>query len=222
VQFNGYYYPAGVYLGTLYNGATYSSAVRGIDSSVVNLFAVAQADAGTGTNNTGGGVITILPIRVSASNPGYVQFQLAPPAAVQAGAAWRLVCTNCDTNYSTATNYTLAVTSTNAISVQFRPIPGWNLPTNHTVTVQAGHIVTPIPIALYTDMPASLSYKTAEGLRLFGASALAYRIDYKTNLDPRTAWVPLATVTNALTTNTLLINGTLPTSGRRFFRAVKQ
>jgi hypothetical protein len=191
--------------------------VRAIDSSVVNLIAVAQADAGTGTNNTGGGVITIIPSQVNASNPGYVQFQLAPPAAVRAGAAWRLVCTDCDTNYSTATSYTLAVASTNAISVQFRSIPGWNLPTNQTVAVQAGQIAT--PTALYTDMPAFLSYKVDEGLRLFGASALTYRIDYKTNLDPQLPWLPLAT--NTLTTNTALINGTLPQPGGKFFRAVK-
>jgi sugar lactone lactonase YvrE len=218
VQFNGYYYPAGIYLGTLYSGTQpYASAVRAINSEVVNLIAAAQTDAGTGTNNTGGGVITIIPSQVSASNPGYVQFQLAPPAAVRAGAAWRLVCTNCDTNYSTATNYTLTVASTNAISVQFRPIPGWNLPTNQSVTVQAGQIAT--PTALYTDVPASLSYNVVEGLRLFGASALTYRIDYKTNLDPQLPWLPLAT--NTLTTNTVLINGTLPTPGRKFFRAVK-
>jgi sugar lactone lactonase YvrE len=219
VQFNGYYYPAGVYLGTLYNGATYSSVVRAIDSNVVNLIATAQADAGTGTNNTGGGVITILPSQVSTDNPGYVQFQLGPPAALRAGAAWRLVCNGCDTNYSTATNYTLAVASTNAISVEFLPIPGWNLPTNQTVQVQAGELVNPIPIALYTDPPPSLSYKRTEGLRLFGASALTYRIDYKTNLNPQLPWLPLAT--NTLTTNTMLINGTLPTPGRKFFRAVK-
>src|SRR5262249_52426009 len=124
----------------------------------------------------------------------------------------------CDTNYSTATNFTRTVSSTNAISVDFKPIPGWNLPTNQTVTVQAGQIAS--PVAVYTDLPASLSYKLSEGLRLFGASALTYRIDYKTNLDPRIAWVPL--VTNTLGTNTLLINGTLPAPGRRFFRAVKQ
>jgi hypothetical protein len=68
-------------------------------------------------------------------------------------------------------------------------------------------------------VPASLSYNVVEGLRLFGASALTYRIDYKTNLDPQLPWLPLAT--NTLTTNTVLINGTLPTPGRKFFRAVK-
>src|SRR5262249_52465607 len=91
-QFNGYFYPVGVYLGTLYNGSSYQSAVRAIDSSVVNLISLAAALGDKGTNSTGGGVITVIPSRVSASNPGYVQFQLAPPAAVRAGAAWRLVC----------------------------------------------------------------------------------------------------------------------------------
>jgi hypothetical protein len=69
-------------------------------------------------------------------------------------------------------------------------------------------------------MPAFLSYKVTEGLRLFGASALTYRIDYKTNLDLQLPWLPLAT--NTLMTNTVLINGTLPQPGRKLFRAVKQ
>src|SRR5262249_7275893 len=46
VQFEGYYYPAGVYLGTLFNGATYQSVVRAIDSNVVNLITIAQATVG--------------------------------------------------------------------------------------------------------------------------------------------------------------------------------
>src|SRR5436853_3283140 len=61
VQFNGYYYPAAVYLGTLFSGNTpYASVVRAIDSNVVNLISFAQSDAGSGTNNTGGGPIRFI------------------------------------------------------------------------------------------------------------------------------------------------------------------
>ena len=82
VQYNGYYYPAGVYLGTLYNGVTpYASAVRAIDSDVVNLITNAANPSDTGTNSRvviqslGGGVITIIPNQaISTNNQGYVQF----------------------------------------------------------------------------------------------------------------------------------------------------
>src|SRR5476651_2292845 len=73
VQFNGYYYPAGVYLGTLFNGSQpYASAVRAIDSAVVNLITKAGTLGDGGTNNAGGGVITIIPNQaINAANPGY-------------------------------------------------------------------------------------------------------------------------------------------------------
>ena len=78
VQLNGYYYPAGIYLGTL-NG---QSVVRGIDSNVVSLITLAQTLGDNGTNHTGGGVITIIPSQaITASNPGYIQWVLSPPAA---------------------------------------------------------------------------------------------------------------------------------------------
>ena len=57
VQYDGYYYPAGVYLGSLYNGTVpYASAVRAIDSNVVNLVNLAASLGDTGTNYSGGGV----------------------------------------------------------------------------------------------------------------------------------------------------------------------
>src|SRR5208283_2690979 len=62
VQLDGYYYPAAVYLGTLFSGTVpYASAVRAIDSTVVNLITNAQALVTSGTNNSGGGVITVTP-----------------------------------------------------------------------------------------------------------------------------------------------------------------
>src|SRR5438552_4063775 len=124
VQLNGYYYPAAVYLGTRFSGAQpVSSLVRAIDSNVVNLITLAASQGDSGTNNTGGGVITIIPSQnISANNPGYLQFRLTPPAAVRAGAAWRV---QGDSSYSTAPDYTRAVTSTNGFAVEFKPIDGW-------------------------------------------------------------------------------------------------
>src|SRR5262249_27762774 len=91
VQLNGDYYPAAVDLGPLYNGSTYQSLVRAIDSDVVNLITNAAAIGVGGTNNTGGGVITFVPNQaINANNLAYVQVVLGPPAAVQAGAGWQL------------------------------------------------------------------------------------------------------------------------------------
>ena len=52
-----------------------------------------------------------------------------------AGAGWQL---QGDSTFSSATNYIRAVLSTNAFTVVFKPIPGWNVPTNQSVTVIAG------------------------------------------------------------------------------------
>src|SRR5262249_22710434 len=92
VQFNGYYYPAGIYLGTLYNGAQpYASLVRAIDSNVVSLITLASTQGDNGTNGTGGGVITIIPNQaISSNNPAFIQWQLQPPAVLRAGAGWRV------------------------------------------------------------------------------------------------------------------------------------
>jgi uncharacterized protein YjiK len=216
VQFNGNYYPAGVYLGTLYNGVTpYASAVRAIDSDVVNLITNAANLGDTGTNNTGGGVITIIPNQaINANNPGYVQLQLGPPAAVRAGAAWRL---QGDTAWSTATNYTEAVLSTNAIGVQFKPIAGWNLPTNQSVSVFPLQIVT--PIAFYTVTNPVLVANATLGIGIMGTTGTVYEIESRTSLTSG-SWAPVST-------NTITANGfnlVLPKPGTNgttiFYRAV--
>jgi hypothetical protein len=195
-QFNGYYYPAGVYLGTLYNGVTpYASAVRAIDSAVVNLITNAANLSDSGTNNTGGGVITIIPNQaVTAANPGYIQWQLAPPSAVLAGAGWRL---QGDTTYSSATNYTRAVLSTNPFTVQFEPINGWNLPTNQTVIVQPGQIT--VKSAFYTVTNPMLVGNITMGLGITGTTGTVYQLERRTSLTSG-SWLPL-------TTNTIVTNG---------------
>jgi hypothetical protein len=213
-QFNGYYYPAGIYLGTLFNGAQpYASAVRAIDSDVVNLIVRAGTLGDNGTNNSGGGVITIIPSQaITASNPGYMQWQLAPASAVAAGAGWRL---QGDTSYSSATNYVRVVTSTNAVVVQFKPITGWNLPTNQAVSVLPGQITT--YVAYYTPSNSMLM-ANGSGIAITGTVGTMYRIERSASMAAG-SWVPVST--NTITTNGF--NFILPkptTNGPSFYRAV--
>jgi len=179
VQFNGYYYPAGVYLGTLYSGITpYASAVRAIDSNVVNLITFAATLGDNGTNHTGGGPILIRPSPgVSASNKAYVQWHLFPAAAVQAGAAWRLAG---DSSFSTGVDYTRVIESTNAIEVQFKQIPGWISPTNPPLTVLPGY--NPPFIGIYTVTNPVLVANRVLGLGITGTTNTQYDIEHSTNL----------------------------------------
>ena len=213
VQMNGYYYPAGVYLGTLYSGAQpYASLVRAIDSAVVNLITNAVMLGDAGTNNTGGGVITLIAGSASTSHPAYVQVVLGPPAAVSAGAGWRL---QGDATYGTATNYTRSVTSSNAV-IEFAPVSGWNLPTNQSVSLTAGQLT--VINANYTLTPPVMVLNKANGLGISGAAGTTYRIEYRTNLT-QGAWLPLETNTIGSGTNYILPWS--PTnSGTRFYRAV--
>jgi hypothetical protein len=215
VQYNGYYYPAGVYLGTLYNGVTpYASAVRAIDSDVVGLITNAAALGDSGTNHTGGGVITIIPNQaISASRPGYLQFLLGPAGALAAGAAWEL---QGDPAYSTATNYVRVVTTTNAVAVVFKPIPGWSLPTNQLVNVLPGQVTTYNALYLVNSPVMVFSGKS---IGLTGTTGTVYRIEGRASLSSG-SWLPIST--NTITSGG--VNVVLPnpaTNGAAmFYRAV--
>jgi hypothetical protein len=213
VQFNGYYYPAGVYLGTVGSGQNSVSVVRAINSDVVNLINLAASEGDAGTNYTGGGVITLIAGSVSAGNPAYVQVWLAPPAAVQAGAGWRL---HGDTTYGTATNYTRIVT-TNGTGIEFKPIAGWNTPTNRGVSISAGTINV-ITNASYTVIPPLMVADAIHGIALTGTTGTVYRLEYRTNL-VLGQWLPLKTNTLGAGINTLL--PWPPTNGpAAFYRVV--
>jgi hypothetical protein len=218
VAFNGYYYPAAVYLGTLGSGVNSVSAVRAINSDVVNLINLASSLGDAGTNNNGGGVITLLAPSVSAVKPAYVQVLFGPPAAVQAGAGWRL---SGDATYGTATNYIRTITTTNA-TIEFKPLVGWNSPSISSYTVQAGALTT-IPAANYTPIvPASPSwlFLPGSGFGLSGTTNTKYRIEYTTNLASG-LWSPLQT--NTITTSGFnLVLPWPPTNNARevYFRAL--
>jgi len=215
VEFDGYYYPAGVYLGTLYSGKVpYASAVRAIDSNVVKMITLAASLGDSGTNYSGGGVLTIFPVGVSTNHPGYLVLQLGPPAAVQAGAAWKL--TNQPDSYYLNTNISAQeITTTNALALQFKKISGWNFPTNRSVVVVPGPPVT--NTAFYTATNPLLSLDLVNGLRLSGngATNTTYQIQRSFSLEGGT-WVPFKT-------NTVISNGfnlitNHPTPG--FYRAL--
>jgi hypothetical protein len=217
VQYNGYYYPAAVYSGTLYDGVTpYASAVRAIDSQVVNLITNAEYLGDAGINHPGGGVVIIIPSQaVSASNPGYLEFQLGPPAAVAAGAGWQL---QGDSTYSNATNYIRAVFSTNAFTVVFKPIAGWNVPTNQSVTVLPGQITS--YSALYTvSNPLQIVSPQVSGgafqLSFQSVNGQSYTLYYNNNLTT-TNWLPYTNVTG--NGGTLQLTIPITNSAQRFFR----
>jgi len=189
VQFNGYYYPAAVYLGTLFSGSQpYASVVRAIDSNVVNLIRLAASQGDSGTNNTGGGIITIIPTQGVTTNAGYVFCSIQPPAALRAGAAWRL---SNDAVYASLPNYTRSVKSTNPIVLEYKMIDGWNLPSNQTVMVLPGLATT--NIAFYT-VTTPLLIQKAVGLGMTGTTGTTYRLERSITLRPN-EWFPFKTNT---------------------------
>ena len=169
----------------------------------------------SGTEGVNGGVIRLNPSQlITASDPGYVQFQLEPPAAVAAGAGWKL---EGDSAYSSATNYIRAVTTTNAFTVEFKPIPGWNLPTNQMMTVLPGQINS--QTVFYTVTNPVLVADNSIGLGITGTTDTVYQIQRRTSLTSG-SWL-------SVSTNTINSNGfnlVLPnpaTNGNAFFyRAV--
>jgi hypothetical protein len=175
VQFDGYYYPAGVYLGTLFNGVSpYASAVRAIDSNVVTLITRAAALGDSGTNNSGGGVITIIPTGVSSSHPAYLIMSLGPPAAVAAGAAWEFVNQPAK-DYLSASQSVQELSSSATVELQFSPVAGWNLPANQTLTLTSAvnSYAAAYTVAVAWATPAPISSGTPLGPQQLNAVATA-------------------------------------------------
>jgi len=217
VQYNGYYYPAGVYLGTLYNGAQpYASLVRAIDTNVVRLITLAAQIGNFGTNNDGG-VIRFLPdATISGSNPGWVQFDIEPPAAYAAGARWRFQ----GGPDSTDPNFTRTVTDTNAITVEFIGAPGWSPPPSQTVTVHPKAVArypaiyTPIQLSGVRLLPGRNIAMTLEG-----GTGRVYSIVMATNLlNPISNWAEALRFTNTLG-RTTFTNQPPDPSSQRYYRA---
>jgi len=209
VQFtNNVFYPAGVYL-----GGSGQANVRAIDSSIADLINRAEVASYTGDNNTGGGVITIVANAAGAAGVGYVQLVLGPQAAVNAGAAWRR---QGDAGYSTATNSLLPVSPTNVLVVQFKPLPGWNLPANQSVSVVAGQFVSYNGFYSVTN---PIVVANASGTGLTGTTGATYRLERSPSLFQPT-WLAVATNTLSSTGFNLLLPRPSTNPPTEFYRAL--
>ena len=144
-----------------------------------------------------------------------MQWQLGPPAAVKAGAAWQL--TSDISAYQTATNFTVIVNSTNAVTVRFRPIPGWKAPTNQTVVVPAGNLT--VYGMNYTVSNPVLSFNPATGLGFSGTTGTTYRLEGRTNLTAGN-WTPVSTNTLTNAVFSLVLPKSVLTNKAGYYRAV--
>jgi hypothetical protein len=198
VEFNGYYYPAGVYLGTVYSGIVpYASLVRGIDSNVVNLITWAQALGDSWVNGTGGGVIRITVGSGGSNGLAFLQVSLGPPEAVNDGAGWRLQGTS---NWCGNSPFTVAIPQGGSATLEFKPLTNWDLPPNQSLTLTLGELRT--TSALYTRSSVWLS-----GWRVLTSGAVAMTLQGKTDgvysilgssdlLMPLSTWTQVLRLTN--------------------------
>ncbi|MEI9963011.1 MAG: hypothetical protein WDM76_18405 [Limisphaerales bacterium] len=146
-----------------------------------------------------------------------MQFRLEPPAAVSAGAGWKLAG---DAAYSNATNYTRVVLSTNSFSVEFKPIAGWNTPTNQAITIIPGQITSytaNYTIATLATNPVLVA--NASGLGIVGVTGTTYRIERRASLTAG-SWIPVSTNTITTTGFNLILSKPATNGPTTFYRAV--
>ena len=93
----------------------------------------------------------------------YLQVNIGPQAALDAGAAWRVQGT---TAWSSGPTYTAAIAAGNSVSLEFKPVSGWGVPANNTVQITLGQLT--IVSATYTANPARLAVSPASGLTASG------------------------------------------------------
>ena len=166
----GSYYPVGIYLG----GTTAENLYRVIDRDVIDLFSRAELTANTGENNTSGGISQTSYTAVSTtSTKGSLTVILEPAEARAAGALWKL---------GSDASYVISGTRKNSLSpgnyiVQFRPVPGFQIPADQIVSVLANNLTTvtltylPELSALATWRKENFGTTSNEGLASDGVDA---------------------------------------------------
>ncbi len=196
----------------------YASLVRGIDSNVVNLITRAAALADSGTNSTGGGVITITAGAGGAGSLAYLQVNLGPAEAISAGAAWRLQGSS---EWCGNSPFTVAIPQGGTNGLEFKPIPGWDLPPTQALTLTLGQLST--ASALYTRTPVLLTGlhvlpNGALAMTIAGKAGGVYAVVASTNLlTPLANWPEVLRLTN--TTGQTTFTSPPPAVTPQYYRA---
>jgi sugar lactone lactonase YvrE len=219
VQLNGYYYPAAVYLGTLYNGSQpQASAVRAIDSNVVNLITRAATMGDSGTNSTGGGAITVVPGQTAAPfGTGLLTVSLTPNS-LNGSFGWRIMGLN--TNYFTSALTTVALIGGGNYTIEFKPFPGFVTPTNRTtsvsisnvVNIQADYVVIPV-------IPILNALRSGSNVVLYWpTTAQNFVLESAVTFNNSNLWSPVSVLKTTIGTNHFVTN---QISGTNFYRLKK-
>ena len=85
---------------------------------------------------------------------------------------------------------------TNAVFVEFKPVPDWNFPTNRLTTVSPGQISS--NYAFYSVSNPLMVLNRAVGIGITGTTGTTYRIEQRSSLTSGT-WLPVST--NTITSN---------------------
>jgi hypothetical protein len=141
--------------------------------------------------------------------PARLQVNLEPASALAAGAGWRLAN---ETNYRSASDYEQCFAG--AVTVQFKPLGGWQAPTYRAVTLMVGQ--TNVVAGIYQVNPPVMQYAAGTGLVIQGTLGTTYVIEQSPSLS--LAWTTHTTVT--LSGSSATVPGTAPSAtGARFYRA---
>ena len=128
----GTYYPAGIYV-----GGTTQSAVRAIDSGVIDLFTRAEISGNGGDNNTGGGITHCSFSSIGGSDTqGALKVTICLQAAVNVGAGWRL---SPETSYRNSDAQMAGLDAGNYV-LQLKTVSGFQVPTQPSVRIYSGKL----------------------------------------------------------------------------------
>src|SRR5262245_2575548 len=113
---------------------------------------------------------------------------------------------------------TVALIGGGSYPIEFKAVPGFITPSNRTVLMAVGGVVT--LQADYVPIHPLLSFDYTNGLSLSGATGATYHVEFATNLAMPINWMPLTNLT--LLNSPFTISDTRPTAdGGGFYRAVQ-